>query len=203
MGMTNAKAVSEFGWLVERIARGFVRPGIEFDDLSQEGFLGLFEAVRTWVDGAGSSFKAWANIHIKKKVEEAAGVGITKASRQTRFLMEASSLEDAALPDGKERLSMHETVGTQPIQDTVVMLAEREAAIERLPASDRELLQVWRDLEPEAPTSTPPTSQIAKRMGLSQQRVSERCQDALGRLERLIKHRVAMRRSAPMIATAA
>src|SRR5205085_5619549 len=114
----------------------FVRPGIERDDLVQEGYLGLFAAVAAWE--GGGSFKSYANIRILEFVR--------KAATQDVYIggPEVVSLDDT-MDDGGTR---HDVVAGESL-DVEAALGEAEQAavireaITKLPTADRSLLDAW------------------------------------------------------------
>lgn len=173
--MTNEAAVTQFTWLVEKIARGFARPGVELDDLTQDGYLGLFKAVRTWRQDGGATFKSWASLYIKKAICAAVGDAIDD---------QVTSLDETV--DG---VSMHELVGVAPTQE--LELAEHETnavvrdGVKLLPAADRELLTLWA-------SDGFTHEQIARSMGVTRRTATDRVTLSLARLCRLLQHRVSI-----------
>ena len=57
--------------LVSKIARQYFLVGGEIDDLIQEGMIGLFRAIQTYDDTKNASFKTFATLCIKRKMQSA------------------------------------------------------------------------------------------------------------------------------------
>lgn len=87
--------------VVRSCIRAGTYPGLELDDLMQEGMLGLISAVQTFDASRNVSFKTYARICISSKISTA----LTAWARQKHMPLNRSiSLEDAdflvpALPD--------------------------------------------------------------------------------------------------------
>lgn len=82
-------------------AAGAVCPGLELEDLMQEGVIGLLRAVRTYAPGAGASFATYARHCIANAVETARRTALRK---KHQLLNQAVTLEqhpeaDAADPE--------------------------------------------------------------------------------------------------------
>ena len=55
---------------VIKIAKGYVRPGCELEDLIAEGTIGLMEAAQRWEPEHGANFNTYANNWIRARVQE-------------------------------------------------------------------------------------------------------------------------------------
>lgn len=69
--------------LVSGITRQYFLLGAETDDLVQEGMIGLFQAINTYDASAGASFKTFATLCIKRKVQTV----IKSANRQKNKML--------------------------------------------------------------------------------------------------------------------
>lgn len=162
--MTNDEAVKAFGWLVERLSRQYVRPGLELEDLKQEGYLGLFKAVEQWKAEAGATFVTLAASRIRDAMR-----GAVSSSRADGLSL------DEVDDDG---LSLHERVGAPAEQEDLASAEEDAAAVRaalsKMSAKDRELLEMIAvgDSHP----------MIARRRGIPRQTVQRHCSMALARL---------------------
>ena len=178
MGMTNDDA-KQYRWLVERIANGYARPGIDAADLVQEGYVGLMEAFDTWRPDGGSSFKAWASLHVRGAICRAL------AAADPGF--ETVSM-DAPSDIGERGVSLHDVLATPPegdapTQEDTVDEIETTAIVreevDRLPSNQRVVLTMWAG----TPVDDGMTHQeIANELRCSRQLVTLRFGEALGSL---------------------
>ncbi|MBX3215225.1 MAG: sigma-70 family RNA polymerase sigma factor [Labilithrix sp.] len=186
MGMTSEDA-KQYRWLVERIANRYARPGIDVDDLVQEGYLGLINAFETWRPDGGSSLKAWASLHVRSaicKALDAADPGFETVSM------------DAPTSVGERGASLHDVLGTPaeedvPTQEDVIDEIETNTIVreevDRLPSNHRVLLTMWAG----TPVDDGKThQQIANELGCSRQLVTLRFGQALGALCVFLHRRV-------------
>ncbi len=65
--------------------------GVDFEDLLQEGYMALFNAVKSYVPEAGASFKTYAAVCIGNRI---ASVARDHGSSKNRALHDYSALED-------------------------------------------------------------------------------------------------------------
>ncbi len=75
------QVVREHGRLVRGISSRYVGLGVPFDDLVQEGTLGLLEAVEAWDESRGTSFETFARWHVRRAVTDA----LTSQARLVRL----------------------------------------------------------------------------------------------------------------------
>ena len=178
MGMTNKEALDGYRWLVESIAHRYKHPGVELDDLVQEGFCGLFVAAKLWREDGGVPFGYFALFRIRESIRDA-----LRHSGKLRIASEVS-MDEVGEASG---LSLHDVLGLPALQEDLVGDAEQAAVVDEalslLPASDRDLLLMWaRDGMSH--------EQIAQRLGLSRQTVTDRYGASLAKLYRLLRRRV-------------
>lgn len=176
MGVNETQAVRDYGWLVEKLARTYVRAGVEVDDLKQEGFLGLLEAARTWRTDGGSSFKSWASLAIRKYICRYGLATLETAAEEVSF---------DACADGA---TLHDSVGEAATQEEELGDAETRKvvrdAVGLLPAEDRALVY--------ATMRGDTHEKIATDLGIGRQTVTDRYGQTTQKLTRLLKHRVEM-----------
>jgi RNA polymerase sporulation-specific sigma factor len=95
-----------YDWLVRARARRFFLQGAEYEDLVQEGMIGLVKAVRDFREESGS-FRAFADLCITRQIITA----VKTASRLKHLpLNSAFSLEAPRYDDG-DGLTLGDTVG--------------------------------------------------------------------------------------------
>lgn len=178
MGMTNEQAVADYGWLVERIARQYARPGFEVDDLVQEGYLGLFEAVKKWK--GGGTFKSYASLLIRSAVCKTLSADAYVGGP------EVISMDASVESEGEKGITLHDIVGEAATQEIDLGDAETDAvvrdAISLLPQADRQL--IYMTLKGQS------QDEIGKTIGVTQNRVHELYRHTLAKLTRLLHHRV-------------
>jgi len=75
--------IAKYKSLVSGITRQYFLLGAETDDLVQEGMIGLFQAVNTYDENNGASFKTFATLCIKRKVQTV----IKAANRQKNKML--------------------------------------------------------------------------------------------------------------------
>lgn len=59
--------------LVDKVAAGFVRPGVEFDDLVQEGLIGLLTAIDKFDHTKGYKFSTYATWYVQQSIRRYIG----------------------------------------------------------------------------------------------------------------------------------
>jgi RNA polymerase sigma factor (sigma-70 family) len=62
------KALEHYLPLIASIARNYLRPGLDIEDMIQEGFLGLLEARERFVPTKGTKFSTYATWWVRKYV---------------------------------------------------------------------------------------------------------------------------------------
>ena len=75
--------IENYKGLVNSIARRYFIVGGETEDLIQEGMIGLFNAIQSYDETSEASFKTFANLLIKRKVQSA----IKSANRQKNKML--------------------------------------------------------------------------------------------------------------------
>jgi RNA polymerase sporulation-specific sigma factor len=75
--------ITSYKPLVSLVARQYFLLGGEQDDLIQEAMIGLFNAIQTYEEESGASFKTFATLLIKRKVQTA----VRSANRQKNKML--------------------------------------------------------------------------------------------------------------------
>jgi RNA polymerase sporulation-specific sigma factor len=113
--------------LVEIKARKYLKygksRGLDLNDLTQEGMIGLSEAIRDFKTQKDVKFSTFANMCIERQINSA----ITKANRaKHKLLNESLSLDDKASDSDKPLMDfIFDTKDSDPI-NYVVLLEERQ-----------------------------------------------------------------------------
>lgn len=55
-------------YVIRRLASGFSKMSVEFDDLLQEGLIGLVNAVNTYENAGGAAFRTYAGVCIRNRM---------------------------------------------------------------------------------------------------------------------------------------
>lgn len=80
----------EYKPLVSSIARRYFLMGAELDDLVQEGMIGLYKAINTYVSDKNASFKTFATLCINSQIKSA----VKKANSNKNKVLNQVMLED-------------------------------------------------------------------------------------------------------------
>lgn len=123
------------------------RAAVDFDDLTQAGFLGLLEAAQTF-DSSKGAWSAWASLYIRKAMLEALGL---RGRKPEPFVL---SLDAPAYTDDGEpsEVTLLETLADPANPDIDGLLLEDEivktvrAAVDDLPEDQRDVIRLH-DLE--------------------------------------------------------
>lgn len=103
-----------YDWLVRARARRFFLQGAEYEDLVQEGMIGLVKAVRDFRDESGS-FRGFVDLCVTRQIITA----VKRASRLKHLPLNSSISLDAPRYDGEDSRTVGETLGdTGTPQDT-------------------------------------------------------------------------------------
>jgi RNA polymerase sporulation-specific sigma factor len=113
-----------YHWLVRAKARSFFLQGAEYEDLIQEGMIGLFKAVRDFRQN-GSAFRAFADLCITRQIITA----VKTASRQKHVPLNSALSLEAPRYDGDGDRTIGDTVGDYraPFDITLLQTAEVRA----------------------------------------------------------------------------
>jgi len=69
-GLSSAQdeLLEQYKNMVKKIARTFFIMGADFEDIVQEGMIGLFKAIQSYNDDKGASFETYANLCINRQI---------------------------------------------------------------------------------------------------------------------------------------
>ncbi len=88
--------------LVSKIARQYFLVGGEIDDLVQEGMIGLYKAIQTYDESKNASFKTFASLCIKRRMQTAVKKQFTIKSSVFNELFDDEMLDYMEPPSEKE-----------------------------------------------------------------------------------------------------
>lgn len=101
------KILNEYKNLVRSIARGFILPGGETEDLVQEGMIGVYAAIGAYDEKEGSSFKNFVCSCVKYKIFDVLKKNLSKGKKSVRFVPLFES-EDLFVSDPEENILLSE-----------------------------------------------------------------------------------------------
>ena len=113
-----------YQWLVRAKARSFFLQGAEYEDLIQEGMIGLFKAVRDFRQN-GSAFRAFADLCITRQIITA----VKTASRQKHLPLNSALSLEAPRYDGNGDRTIGDGISDHkpPFDVTLLRTAELRA----------------------------------------------------------------------------
>lgn len=121
-----------YGGLIRTICRSYFLLDGEWDDLYQEGFLGLFKAVNTFSEERSASFKTFAYTCISASVKTAVRRSLNKSNM---ILTTATSLQDAYF------------IATENLEDEVILSENSKELVRKikgeLSAFESKVLEFW------------------------------------------------------------
>jgi RNA polymerase sporulation-specific sigma factor len=154
--------------LVKSKARMPAPPGLEHDDLVQEGMIGLFKAVRDYSPVSGAPFGAFADLCVERQIVSAMRAATRKKhtplNMSVPFDYSGEGDEDAALRDRTAVNPLTAVIAKEEIKRVRGSLTAREAAVLRQRATGAS----YQD--------------IAARLGISPKAVDNALQRAKGKL---------------------
>ena len=119
------------------------RAAVDFDDLTQAGFLGLVEAAQTF-DSSKGAWSTWASLYIRKAMQEALGL--------RKKALEPVSLDAPAYAGEDCDVSLLETIPDESNPDMYETMLQSETvrivreAVDTLPEEQRDVIRLH-DLE--------------------------------------------------------
>jgi RNA polymerase sigma factor (sigma-70 family) len=139
--MTFDRAIEKARPLVRSIAKRFA--GSEsFDDLMQEGFVGVMQAAATWHPDRGASFRTWAFRWIWGAIHDASQRarlrGLTRQGGKASLRQSVMRLTsfDASYEDDE---TLHDVIGEEAMQEeTIAIMRARVALASALPSLSEE-----------------------------------------------------------------
>lgn len=94
--------VEEYMYLVKSISAGYKAVGLDHDDLMQEGFIGLIDAIRKYDPEREASFKTFASVCIRNRIHKQLAAAQTKKHQilnQSVPFDESASVETSIDPE--------------------------------------------------------------------------------------------------------
>lgn len=154
--------VEDYVNLVRSIASRYSSYGSAYEDLFQEGMIGLLEAKERFDENRGTSFAAYASFWVKKRI-------INTLERERKQSMSAVSFEDSIYSEESEAL-LTEPAAEKSEDDNTIALPEDFPLLEK---------QILTLLFQEGKT----LNEIAELLGLNREKVRQIKQKALRRLK--------------------
>lgn len=113
--------MKKYGYLVKRETRTAYLIGAESDDLSQEGMIGLFKAVRDYNSDKGASFSTFALTCIRRQMQNA----ITTSNRKKHGPLNSYVSLSVNLDD-QENISLEDMLSDDNASNPETLLLSRE-----------------------------------------------------------------------------
>lgn len=121
-----------YNGLIRTICRSYFLLDGEWDDLYQEGFLGLFKAVNTFSEERSASFKTFAYTCISASVKTAVRRSLNKSNM---ILTTATSLQDAYF------------IATENLEDAVILSEQSKELVQKVKGElspfENKVLSFW------------------------------------------------------------
>ncbi len=152
--------------LIKSIAKKYKRPGIEYDDLIQEGMIGLWEAKKRFNPHIGTKFSTYATFWIKKNIIEA-------VNKEKKTSLNTLSLN--------EDIIQNESGGKRSEVDKGKQLKSIKLP-ENFPELEKEVLTLLFGLDDNEPNDL---KQISIKLNISRERVRQIKEKALRRLRNI------------------
>jgi RNA polymerase primary sigma factor len=137
-GDRNAReqVILDYARLVRGMSARYSRLGLPFEDLVQEGTIGLLEAVDTWEEDRGASFETYARWHVRRALTDA----LTSQARLVRLPKQVTERRRAVARTASELAAR---TGRTPTPDEITaetgLPLDAVEAIRALPSSPASL----------------------------------------------------------------
>lgn len=134
-----AALIARFMPIIRLIAGRAAGPGLDFEDAVQEGYIGLFFAVKTYSADKGAAFSTYANTCIRNAVMSA----MRSARRKKHALLsDALSLKEEAVVPGPEEATILKEQYQQAVLDINTKLSGFEKDALMLSLSGQSYTQI-------------------------------------------------------------
>ena len=114
--------IARYNDVVNMKANKFFMIGAERDDMIQEGYIGLYKAVKSFDSEKQNSFKTFANLCIERQLITA----VKNSNRQKHIPLNSSVSLNASAYEDNEDTSMIEVLDTKTIDDPSEIIAKKE-----------------------------------------------------------------------------
>ena len=114
--------VERYNDLVNMKARKFFMAGAEKDDMVQEGMIGLYKAVKSYVPQKQNSFKTFANMCIERQLITA----VKNSNRQKHIPLNSSVSLNASAYDDNEDVDRIDILNIKTLNDPSDIIANQE-----------------------------------------------------------------------------
>ena len=125
------KLLWQYKNMVRKIARTYFIMGADFEDIVQEGMIGLFKAIENYSDDKGASFETYAGLCIHRQILNALKAASRKKHAPLNFYVPLESGDEKNLPIGEspENLLISKEDGQSIINSLYAVLSTFEAKI--------------------------------------------------------------------------
>ena len=114
--------ISRYNDVVNMKANKFFMIGAERDDMIQEGYIGLYKAVKSFDSEKQNSFKTFANLCIERQLITA----VKNSNRQKHIPLNSSVSLNASAYEDNEDTSMMEVLDTKTADDPLEIITKKE-----------------------------------------------------------------------------
>ncbi len=114
--------IARYNDVVNMKANKFFMIGAERDDMIQEGYIGLYKAVKSFDSEKQNSFKTFANLCIERQLITA----VKNSNRQKHIPLNSSVSLNASAYEDNEDTSMIEVLDTKTVDDPLEIIAKKE-----------------------------------------------------------------------------
>lgn len=114
--------ISRYNDIVNIKANKFFMIGSEKEDMIQEGYIGLYKAVKSFDLEKQNSFKTFANLCIERQLITA----VKNSNRKKHIPLNSSVSLNASAYDDNEDTSMMEVLDTKTAEDPLEIIAKKE-----------------------------------------------------------------------------
>ncbi len=114
--------ISRYNDVVNMKANKFFMIGAEREDMIQEGYIGLYKAVKSFNLEKQNSFKTFANLCIERQLITA----VKNSNRQKHIPLNSSVSLNASVYDDNDDTSMIEVLDTKTAEDPLDIITKKE-----------------------------------------------------------------------------
>ena len=114
--------IKRYDDVVNMKANKFFMIGAERDDMIQEGYIGLYKAVKSFDSEKQNSFKTFANLCIERQLITA----VKNSNRQKHIPLNSSVSLNASAYEDNDDTSMIEVLDAKTVDDPLEIIAKKE-----------------------------------------------------------------------------
>lgn len=129
--------------MIKALAARYVGPGLELEDLIQEGEIACFLAEKSWTPDVGSK-KVYMRLRIRDALKQAARRDPVWLAREAKRREPETISLDQPIPVDGEELFLHDVIGTPASQEDEVQAKEIASAIRFISPEAKQIIE-WRN----------------------------------------------------------